>query len=118
MRTLALCALLLMSGCASPSLPALTQEQRIVRTAEQTINAAFDAVDSFLLWEYHNRESLGATTLDVADLLRREAPNRFLVARSMLRAYKERPSPQQAQGVEDAVAAVMALKSKAEGAKR
>jgi hypothetical protein len=111
---------MLAPGCAafkgdSPPLTAtVSQPEQLVVRAEQTIAMTFDIVDAFLLWEYHNRELVGADVRDIADRLRREAPGAFMTARSFLRAYKGNPSPQQAAAVERELGKLSEMASKAE----
>jgi hypothetical protein len=102
-------------GCATreTSPPPHRESASLTLRAEQTIAVSFDIVDAFLLWEYHNRESLGADVRDVAERLRREAPGAFMTARSFLRAYKSNPSPQQAAAVERQLQTLADMASKA-----
>ena len=63
--------------------------------SEKTIGIAFDAVDAFLRWEHAHRRAVPSEVTKAADAIRKDAPDAFRNARSVLRAYKENRTPEQ-----------------------
>lgn len=87
--------LALLTGCKSTGSPLIASGDPVVVNSEKAIAIAFDAVDSFLRWEYANRHAVPSEVTKAADALRREAPDAFRNARSVLRSYKTNRTPEQ-----------------------
>lgn len=86
------------TGCVTP---ATEQVDSIAGNADKAIAVAFVAIDEFLLWERRNEAVVPPAVHQAAESLRREAPDSFRIARSVLRSYKERPNPEQAALLSD-----------------
>jgi hypothetical protein len=88
----------IITGCVTPG---TEQVDSVAVNADKTIAVAFVAIDEFLLWERQNEAVVPPAVHQAAESLRREAPDAFRIARSVLRAYKERPNPEQAALLSD-----------------
>lgn len=104
---LVLPASVFITGCKAPSTVAANEQ--IVLNAEKVIISSFEVIDTFLKFEYVNRSSLPASVTSVADTIRKEAPTAFMNARSVLRSYKENPTPEQRLFLEDSMSQVRTL---------
>jgi hypothetical protein len=82
----------LASGCAI-----LKGQDPIVVNAERTTAIALDVFDTFLHYEYDNREALAKISPDihkVAETIRRHGKEWLITARNLTKAYKENRSDQ------------------------
>lgn len=99
------------TGCVTH---ATEQVDSIAVNADKTIAVAFVAIDEFLLWERQNESVVSPEIHQAAEALRREAPDAFRIARSVLRSYKERPNPEQAALLSDWLTVVQNLATHAQ----
>jgi hypothetical protein len=76
----------------------------VVVNAERTTQLAVDVFDTFLQWEYDNRQTLSATPeiRKAADFIRSHGPDWLQTARSMTRAYKQNRTPENKVNLETA----------------
>lgn len=99
------------TGCATTVAPGADP---IVVNAERSIKIAFDTVDAFIRWERANEASVPVSVHAAAETLRREFPDKFRLARSVLRAYKTtNRGPEQKALLDTYLAELAALASKA-----
>lgn len=99
--------LILAVSCAS-----VTSGDPVVVRAEQSVNLAFETIDTFL-WIEHNHQAdmakLSADTHQVAEGLRTQGPEAFRKARRLIDAYKGNRTPEGKADMMTAVAFVSAL---------
>jgi hypothetical protein len=86
-RSLSLLPLLLLLASCAAIAPG---SDPVLVNAERTTAVAIDAVDTYLQWEFDNRETLSAIPeiRETADYLRRNAPTWFETAREITKSYK------------------------------
>lgn len=75
----------------------LPNNDPVVVNAERVTAIALDTFDTFLKFEYENRERLEAISKDihkVAENIRRNGKDWLLTARALTKAYKENRSPE------------------------
>lgn len=104
---LALPASLVITGCRAPS--TVSADNQIILNSERLIVTSFEVIDTFLKFEHTNRPNLPASVTAAADTIRKEAPAAFMNARSVLRSYKEKPTPEQRLFLEDSLSQVRTL---------
>ena len=77
----------------------------VVVNAERTTQLAVDVFDTFLQWEYDNRQTLSATPeiRKAADFIRTYGQDWLLTARSMTKAYKQNRTPENKANLDTAV---------------
>lgn len=80
------------TGCASQQVA--DGHDPFVVSAERDIAAAFRITDSFLQWEFENRETAGAGAAELANGLRAEFPRIYASATDTLRVYKRTRTPE------------------------
>jgi hypothetical protein len=78
----------------------------VVVNAERTTQLAVDVFDTFLQWEYANRQALSATpeVRQSADFIRAKGQDWLVTARSMTQAYKRNRTPENKGNLETAMA--------------
>jgi hypothetical protein len=106
-----LVAPLTFTGCKTP---ATQQGDAVAVNADKAIMSAFIVIDEFLLWERQNQAVVSPAVHRIAEDLRREAPDAFRTARAVLRAYRERPSPEQADLLSDWLTVLQSLAGRAQ----
>jgi hypothetical protein len=104
---LALPVSIVVTGCRAPS--TVVADDQIILNAERAIVSSFEVIDTFLKFEYTNRSNLPPSVTSVADTIRKDAPTAFMNARSVLRSYKEKPTPEQRLFLEDSLSQVRTL---------
>lgn len=82
----------------------------VVVNAERTTQLAVDVFDTFLQWEYANREALSATpeVRQSADFIRARGQDWLVTARSMTQAYKRNRTPENKANLDTAMAVLRA----------
>lgn len=90
------------SGCAK----ILPGNDPALVNAERTTVLAVDVFDTFLKWEYENRQTLSVQpeVKKAADLIRVKGPDWLATARSMTEAYRTGRTPENKANLETAVA--------------
>jgi hypothetical protein len=93
---------LLLVGCGSIQ----PGNDPVVVNAERTTQLAVDVFDTFLQWEYSNRQALSATpeVRQSADFIRAKGQDWLVTARSMTQAYKQNRTPENKANLETAMA--------------
>jgi len=87
----------------------------LVVNAERTTQLAVDVFDTFLKWEYDNRQTLSVTPeiRKTADFIRTNGQNWLLTARSMTKAYKQSRTPENKANLDTAIATLRTAISEA-----
>jgi hypothetical protein len=99
------------SGCVTPG------SDPVVVNAERTTQLALDVFDTFLLWEYTNRETLQVfdpKIKEAADFIGARGQAWLETARAMTKAYKENRSPENRANLNTALAVLRAGMGEAE----
>lgn len=93
-------------GCASIQ----PGNDPVVVNAERTTQLAVDVFDTFLKWEYDNRQALAATpeVRKAADFIRASGQTWLVSARSMTQAYKQHRTPENKANLDTAIATLRA----------
>ena len=78
----------------------------VVVNAERTTQLAVDVFDTFLKWEYDNRQALSVTpeVRKTADFIRGKGQDWLVTARSMTKAYKQNRTPENQANLDTAMA--------------
>jgi predicted secreted protein len=103
----ALVVLSFVAGCAT-----VTSGDPIVVRAEQSVNIAFDTVDTFLYVEKYHRADLEKISADihkVAESVREKGPDGFRAARRLIDVYKNNRTDENKANLLTALAFVQAL---------
>jgi alpha-galactosidase len=107
------CVTLFSAGCASntqldPS--GVYQSDQILFTADKAITGSYSAFDSFVKWEYENRQALSRwpEIKAAADNIRTNAKSWIGSATVLREAYRSSPTPENRKSLESSVAILRA----------
>lgn len=102
----------LLSGCKNGAFTVAPGADPVVVTAEQSISTAWNVVNTFVEFELAHRSSVGPDVTAIADTIRREAPDKFRLARSLMASYKNNRTAENKANLDTALAVVLELSAK------